>query len=45
MFAANDLKSDREILFAFFTAVTQGIRAAGASVYVSQLYIQSGKDE
>ena len=43
--AANDLKSDREILFAFFTAVTQGILAAGASVYVSQLYIQSGKDE
>ena len=45
VFAANDLKSDREILFAFFTAVTQGILAAGASVYVSQLYIQSGKDK
>ena len=45
VFAANDLKSGREILFAFFTAVTQGILAAGASVYVSQLYIQSEKNE
>lgn len=43
--AANDLKSAREILSAFFTAVTQGILAAGASVYVSQLYIQSEKNE
>lgn len=45
VFAANDLKSGREILLAFFTAVTQGILAAGASVYVSQLYIQSEKNE
>lgn len=45
VFAANDLKSVKEILSAFFTAVTQGILAAGASVYVSQLYIQSEKNE
>ena len=45
VFAANDLKSAREILSAFFTAVSQGILAAGASVYVSQLYIQSEKNE
>mgnify|MGYP002523229058 CR=1 FL=1 len=30
---------------ALFTAVTQGILAAGASVYVSQLYIQLEKNE
>ena len=45
VFAANDLKSVKEILSAFFTAVTQGILAARASVYVSQLYIQSEKNE
>lgn len=45
VFATNDFKSGKEILSAFFTAVTQGILAAGASVYVSQLYIQSEKDE
>ena len=45
VFTANDLKSAREILSALFTAVTQGILAAGASVYVSQLYIQSEKNE
>jgi len=30
---------------AFFTAVTQGILAAGASVYANQLYIQTKKDK
>ncbi len=45
VFATEELKGGREILTAFFTAVTQGILAAGASVYASQLYIQSKKDK
>lgn len=45
VFATEDLNSGKEILAAFFTAVTQGILAAGASVYASQLYIQSKKDK
>lgn len=34
----------REIAAAIFTAVTQGILVAGASVYASQLYIQAKKE-
>ncbi len=45
VFATENLGSGKEILTAFFTAVTQGILAAGASVYASQLYIQSKKDK
>lgn len=30
---------------AFFTAVTQGLLVAGASVYANQLYIQEKKEE
>lgn len=45
VFATNNLESWKEILVAFFTAVTQGVLAAGASVYVNQLYIQAKKDE
>ncbi len=45
VFATENLTSGREILAASFIAVTQGVLAAGASVYVSQLYIQSKKEE
>ena len=45
IFATENLEGGKEILTAFFTAVTQGILAAGASVYASQLYIQSTKDK
>lgn len=39
------LGSAAEICTAFFTAITQGILIAGASVYVNQLVKQTGKDE
>lgn len=45
VFATENLGSVKEVFAAFFTAVTQGVLAAGASVYVSQLYIQSKKDQ
>lgn len=35
----------QEIAAALFTSVTQGILAAGASVYVNQLYVQAHKDK
>lgn len=34
-----------EVCTAIFTAITQGILIAGASVYVNQLVKQTGKDE
>lgn len=34
----------REVLLAVFTAAVQGILVAGASVYISQMKIQKGKD-
>lgn len=34
-----------EAAMAIFTAVTQGVLIAGASVYVNQLVKQTGKDE
>ena len=45
VFATENLESNKEILAAFFMAVTQGILAAGASVYANQLYIQSKKNK
>ena len=35
----------QETAAAIFTAITQGILVAGASVYVNQLYIQAKKEE
>lgn len=35
----------QEMASAIFTAVTQGVLAAGASVYVNQIYIQAKKEE
>ena len=43
--ANSPLGSVREVLIAGFTAFTQGILAAGASVYVHQLYKQAKKPE
>lgn len=45
VFATCDCSGAREIAEAAFTAVTQGILIAGASVYVNQLIRQSGKEE
>lgn len=35
----------KDVLFLMFTGVTQGILAAGASVYVNQVIKQAGKSE
>lgn len=43
--ATGDISTPQEGAAAVFTAVTQGVLAAGASVYANQLYIQSNKEE
>lgn len=41
----SDLVTWRDVLLAGFSAVTQGILAAGASVYVNQMIKQGEKEE
>lgn len=41
IFATEDITSVQEIAYALFTAITQGVLAAGASVYANQIYIQT----
>ncbi len=43
--ATSDITCVREAAYAIFTAVTQGILIAAASVYANQLYIQAKKEE
>lgn len=45
MTATSQITNAQEVAAALFTAVTQGILAAGASVYASQICIQAHKDE
>ena len=40
-----DISGFKEASLAIFTAVTQGILAAGASVYVNQIYTQARKSD
>lgn len=43
--ATADISGLKEAASAIFTAITQGILLAGASVYVNQLYVQTKKEE
>lgn len=43
--ATTDISGIQETASAIFTAVTQGVLVAGASVYANQLYIQAKKEE
>lgn len=43
--ATTPITSYQEMLMAIFTAITQGILCAGASVYVNQLIVQKNKDD
>lgn len=45
VFANSPITTGTEIATAIFTAFTQGVLLAGASVYVNQLVKQTGKDE
>lgn len=45
VFSVEPINGIQAILAAAFTAITQGILCAGASVYVNQLIKQAGKPE
>ena len=43
--ATSDISTLKDVTYALFISVTQGILSAGASVYVNQLYVQSKKKD
>ena len=43
--ATSEIKNIQDVLYAVFISTTQGILAAGASVYAHQLYAQAKKDK
>ena len=43
--ATSDISSLKDIAYALFISVTQGILSAGTSVYINQLYVQSKKKD
>lgn len=43
--ATSDISTIRDVAYAMFVSVTQGILSAGASVYINQIYVQSKKKE
>lgn len=45
IFATSAMGGTSDIVMAIFTAITQGVLIAGASVYVNQIVKQAGKDE
>ena len=42
--ATSQIANIQDAVAALFTAVTQGVLAAGASVYTNQIYVQAHKD-
>ena len=45
VFSTSDIRNWQEAVHAVYISVTQGILAAGASVYGHQLYVQAKKKE
>lgn len=43
--ATSDISTLKDITYAMFISVTQGILSAGASVYFNQIYVQSKKKD
>ena len=43
--ATSDISTLKDVAYALFISVTQGVLTAGASVYVNQLYVQSKKKD
>lgn len=42
--ATGEITCIKDLAYALFTSITQGVLIAGASVYANQLYIQSRKE-
>lgn len=45
VFASSEYSTLVSVSYALFTAVTQGVLIAGASVYANQIYVQARKKE
>ena len=45
LFATTKIEGVRELVLALFSSITQGVLAAGASVYTNQIFLQSKKEE
>lgn len=43
--ATSDISTLKDVYYAIFISITQGILSAGASVYFNQLYVQSKKND
>ncbi len=43
--STSEIAGAKDIAYAVFVSVTQGILSAGASVYINQLYVQSKKKD
>lgn len=43
--ATSDISTLKDVAYALFVSVTQGVLSAGASVYINQLYVQSKKND
>lgn len=43
--ATSDISTLKDVAYALFISVTQGILSAGSSVYINQLYVQSKKKD
>ena len=43
--ATSNISTLKDVAYALFVSVTQGILSAGASVYVNQLYVQAKKKD
>lgn len=43
--ATSNISTYKDVAFALFVSITQGILSAGASVYINQLYVQSKKKD
>lgn len=45
VFSTTEIEGGKELAMAFFTSLTQGVLAAGTSVYANQLLVQAKKED
>lgn len=44
VFSTSEIEGGKELAMAFFTSLTQGVLAAGTSVYANQILVQAKKE-
>ena len=45
VFSTSEIEGGKELAMAFFTSLTQGVLAAGTSVYANQILVQAKKED